>query len=122
MRKDHDFIPNGRHVSRDEFYQYSKRRDEEYKRINNRLELVEKAEEKTYQLISSIERMAASIENIIKIQEKQEKQIEIHDGRLDNLETKSGKKWEDISQHMWKAVAAAIVAYVLYQAGIFQIP
>ncbi len=83
---------------------------------------MEKAEEKTYQLISSIERMAASIENIIKIQEKQEKQIEIHDGRLDNLETKSGKKWEDISQHMWKAVAAAIVAYVLYQAGIFQIP
>lgn len=115
-------IPSGKYVSRDEHEECIKRLEAEDRRLGHRVEIIEKLDEKIYQIISSIEKMSANVEHMLKSLEKQEKRIDEHDVRLDNIATKGSKKWDNISEHIWKYLAVAIVAYMLFKAGIFQIP
>lgn len=105
-------------VSKEEHEEFIKRMEAEQKRLNHRIEIVEKLDEKIYQIIASIEKMSANVEHMLKNQEKQEKRLECHDLRIDSLESKNGKKWDDITSHLWKAVVAAIGLYMLAKMGI----
>lgn len=120
--KQQDNIPHGRYITREEFSQYALREEEGNKRTNRRLEALENLEEKVYQIVSAIDKMSTNVEHMLKALEKQEKRIDEHDVMLDTIATKGSKKWDSIAEHIWKYLAVAIVAYVLYKAGIFQIP
>lgn len=120
--KQQDYIPHGRYITREEFSQYALREEEGNKRTNRRLEALENMEEKVYQIVSAIDKMSTNVEHMLKALEKQEKRIDEHDVMLDMIATKGSKKWDSIAEHIWKYIAVAIVAYVLYKAGIFQIP
>ena len=120
--KQNDHISHGRYITREEFAQYVIRGEEGYERINHRLESLENIEEKVYQIVSSIDKMSINVEHMLKALEKQEKRIDEHDVILDAIATKGSKKWDSIAEHIWKYIAVAIIAYVLYKAGIFQVP
>ena len=59
-------------VSKEEHDEAIKRIEAEQKRTNQRLEILEKLDEKIYQVIGSIEKMSVNVENMLKAQEKQE--------------------------------------------------
>ena len=105
-------------VSKVEHEEVIKRMEAEQKRINQRLELLEKLDEKIYQVGGSIEKMSVNVENMLKAQEKHEKKLEFHDLRIDSLENKNGKKWEELTGHIWKIVVAGVVGYFLAAVGL----
>ena len=105
-------------VSKEEHDEVIKRIEAEQKRTNQRLEILEKLDEKIYQVIGSIEKMSVNVENMLKAQEKQEKKIEFHDLRIDSLENKNSKKWEELTGHIWKLVVAGVVGYFLAAVGM----
>ena len=121
FKKDNQF-PHGRYITREEFAQYVHMGEKEYKRVNERLKILENMEDKIYQLVSGIDKIANNVEHILKALERQEKRIDEHDVRLDNIATKGSKKWDSIAEHIWKYIAVAIVGYILLKTGIFQIP
>ena len=105
-------------VTREEFNESNKRIDAENKRLSHRLDIVEKLDERIYQIIASIEKISLNVEHILKNQEKHEKQIKGHDSRIDSIETKDGKKWNNMMDQIWKLLIAAAVGYFLTKIGI----
>lgn len=69
-------------------------------------------------MAASLKEMNANLTNLLRIQERHEKQIENHDGRLDTMEQKGSKKLESIADHAWKIVASGVIAYVLAKIGL----
>lgn len=106
------------YVTRDEYEEYEKRVDAEHKRLSHRLDIVEKLDERIYQIIANIEKISLNVENILKNQEKHEKQIKGHDSRIDSIETKDSKKWNNMTDQIWKLLIAAAVGYFLTKIGI----
>lgn len=105
-------------ITREEHDETIKRMESEHKRLNHRMEIVEKMDEKIYQIITSIEKMSANVENMLKAQERQEKRIEGHDSRIDKLESKDSKKWNSMMDQIWKLLIAAVVGYILSKVGL----
>lgn len=105
-------------VTKEEHIEFAKRVEAEHKRLSHRIELLEKLDEKIHQIIASIEKMSTNVEHMLKNQERQEKRLECHDLRIDSLESKDGKKWNNISEHVWKVLAAAVVGYFLAKMGM----
>lgn len=118
MMKKNNFHFHGGYVTREEFSQYVDRGKEGFERINHRLMYLEEMESKLHQLVTSIERMSSNIDHMIKNQEKQEMKLESYGVKIDQLENKNGKKWEEITGHLWKAIVAAIALYMLAKMGI----
>ena len=106
------------YITKEEHEEFTKRMDAENKRLSHRIELLEKLDEKIYQIIASIEKMSTNVEHMLKNQERQEKRLESHDTRIDSLENKDSKKWNNIMEHMWKALAVAVVGYFLAKMGM----
>ena len=106
------------HVTREEFTQYMIRGKEGFERVHHRLKSLEDMRDELNRLITSIEKMASNVEHILKYQEKQEQKLDSHDARIDQLENKNGRKWDDIASHLWKAIVAAIGLYLLTKMGI----
>lgn len=114
----YDQIPTRRYVSREEYAESNKRIEAEHKRLNKRMAIVEDMQKQFNAMAISFKEMNANLTNLLKIQERHERQIEDHDGRLDTMEQKGSKKLDSIIDHSWKIVASGIIAYVLAKIGL----
>lgn len=85
--------------------------EDEHRRQNRRIELLEKATEQNRKLLVSVERLALSMENMQKEQMDQGERLEI-------LEARDGQKWRDISKYILTTVVGILIGYMFHQIGM----
>lgn len=98
-------------ITRAEHEEFRRRLEEENKRQDKRLELLEKSVREIGALTTSVEKLAMSVENMVKEQTRQGE-------RLETLEGRDGERWRKLMGYIVSALAAGIVGFLLAQVGI----
>lgn len=98
-------------ISRAEHEEFAKRIEEENHRQNRRIEILEKNMQQLAALTSSVEKLAYSIEGMVKEQESQ-------GNRLEKLESKDGEKWRSVSRYVITVIIGLVLGYIFQQAGM----
>ena len=98
------------YISRREHNEFCKRIEEENHRQNRRLELVEESFEQQKELTVSVQKLALSMESMLKEQEKQGK-------RLETLEGRDGEKWRNVTGYIITFIVGLVVSYIFSQIG-----
>lgn len=98
-------------ITRAEYQEYSKRVDEEQNRQNHRLSELEQATREISSLTVSVSKLAQSIEQMVKEQEKQGE-------RLEKLEGRDGEMWRAAIKYIITAVIAGLVGFAFAQIGM----
>lgn len=98
-------------VSRREHEEFAKRIEEENNRQNKRLELLEESVRQIGALATSVDKLATSMESMLKEQEKQGK-------RLEALEGRDGEMWRKVSGYVITAVVGIIVGFIFRAVGM----
>ncbi len=99
------------YVTRMEYDEHSRRMEDEHKRINRRMEIVEENIRQIGELTASVREMAVSMKNMAK---EQGKMVE----RIDCLEEEPRKNWSALKTGLLSALAGAagtgIIAAIAY--------
>ncbi len=98
-------------ITRAEHEEFRKRIEEENKRQNCRINKLEDTFEKINSLATSTEKLATSMEAMLKEQEEQ-------GGRLKILEERDGEKWRKVVGYLVTAVVGIVVGFIFTQIGI----
>ena len=98
-------------ISRAEHEEFRRRLEEENKRQDKRIELLEDNMRDLNQLTTSVGKLAASVEGMVKEQEKQGK-------RLETLEGKDGEMWRKVLGYVITTVIGIVVGFVFHQVGM----
>ena len=98
-------------IARAEYEEYKKLLDEENKRQDKRIELLEESTKQINALTVSIEKLAQSVESMVKEQETQGK-------RLVSLESRDGEMWRKVVGYVATAVIGIVVGFIFTQIGM----
>ncbi len=98
-------------VTRLEHEEFCKRLDEENRRQDKRIELLEESTQKIGALTVSVEKLAQSIQLMVKEQERQGK-------RLETLESRDGEMWRKVVGYAVTAVVGLVIGFIFSQFGI----
>ena len=98
-------------ITRAEHEEFRRRLEEENKRQDKRISLLEESTEKLHSLNSSIEKLAANMESMLKEQLRQGKRLEV-------LENRDGEMWRKVVSHAVTVAIGIIVGYVFTRIGI----
>ena len=98
-------------ITRAEHLEFAKRIEDENKRQDRRLELLEASVREIGDLTTSVEKLAQSVEAMVKEQEKQ-------GGRLQALENRDGENWRKLVGYILSSLAAGVVGFVLAKIGL----
>ena len=86
--------------------EFAKRVDEENKRQNTRIDIIEGKQAQISELVVSVRVLATNVENIAK-------EINEQGLRLKEIEGKPGKRWEQLAGYVISALVTAAIAYFL---------
>lgn len=89
----------------------NQRRDDENRRQNARLKAMEVSVQQIGDLTISIEKMAVNIGTMAH-------EIKQQGTRLENIEAKPAKKWENLVSDVIKLIIAAVVGFMLAKVGL----
>lgn len=98
-------------ITRQEHDEFVRRMDEANNRQSKRLEIVEKDVRQIGSLTTAVEKLAFSMENMVREQMKQGE-------RLDQLENRDGEMWRKVTSYVVTAVAGAVVCYIMTKIGM----
>ena len=98
-------------ITRAEHEEFRRRIEEENKRQDRRLELLEHTAQQISDLTTSVEKLAVSMEGMLREQEKQ-------GTRLETLEDRDGEMWRKIIGYAATAAVGIIIGYVARQIGL----
>lgn len=98
----------GEFVTRAEYEEHNLRMEDEHKRQNRRIDLLEKATEQNNKLLVSVEKLALSMENMQREQQEQGERLEI-------LESRDGEMWRKATGYIMTAIIGIIVGYIFTQ-------
>lgn len=98
-------------ISREEHQEFCKRIEEENHRQNHRIELLEGSVQQISKLAASVEKMAESLQSMVREQEQQGK-------RLTALESRDGEMWRKVVTYAVTAVVGIIVGFAAKQIGM----
>ena len=98
-------------ITREEHEEFRRRLEEENKRQDRRLELLEHTVQQISDLTTSVEKLAVSMEGMLREQEKQ-------GTRLETLEDRDGEMWRKIIGYAATAAVGIIIGYVARQIGL----
>lgn len=98
-------------ITRAEHEEFRRRLEEENKRQDKRIELLEQNVEKMGALTTSVEKLATNTESMLKEQEKQGK-------RLETLEGRDGEMWRKVVGYVVTAVIGIVLGFVFTQIGM----
>lgn len=98
-------------ISREEHQEFCKRMEEENHRQNHRIELLEGSVQQIGKLAASVEKMAASLQSMVREQEQQGK-------RLTALESRDGEMWRKVVTYAVTAVVGIIIGFAAKQIGM----
>ena len=98
-------------VSRDEYKEFCRRMEDENHRQNERISDLEESTKQINALTVSIEKLAQSVESMVKEQETQGK-------RLVSLESKDGEMWRKVVGYVITAVIGMAIGFVFKEIGM----
>ena len=98
------------YISRQEHDEFVKRMQDEHKRIHYRITDTEKKVDKIYDLTSSVERLATSIESMAKEQKEQGE-------RLEELEARDGETWRKVKWYILTLAIGAVAGAIFTTIG-----
>lgn len=98
-------------ISREEHDEFTRRMEDEHKRISHRLTDLEETVRQIGALTASVEKLALSVESMARTQTKQGE-------RLEELEDRDGEMWRKVSGYVLTTIIGAILTFVLMQIGI----
>ena len=85
--------------------------EEENHRQNRRIEMLEGTVQQIGKLTASVEKMATSLQSMVREQEQQGK-------RLTALESRDGEMWRKVVTYAVTALAGAVIGFVVKQIGM----
>lgn len=89
----------------------NERLKEENDRQNHRIVILEDSIREISSLAASTEKLAANMENMLKVQEQQSK-------RLEQIESRDGEKWRKAMAYIGTAILGAVLAIVFAKIGL----
>ena len=98
-------------ISRAEHEEFRRRLEEENRRQDKRIELLEDNIRELNQLTASVGKLATSIESMVKEQEQQGK-------RLEALESRDGEMWRKAVAYGATALVGIFIGYIAQQLGL----
>ena len=98
-------------ISRAEHEEFRKRIEAEDNRQNRRLEIIEKNVQQIQELVTSVEKMAISLQSMVKEQEQQGQ-------RLEALENRDGEMWRKVTGHIVTVTIGIVIGYLFKQIGM----
>lgn len=98
-------------ITRAEHEEFVKRLDERNRRTDRRLELLEESVREISDLTASVQKLAASVESMVKEQDKQGK-------RLESLEARDGEMWRKVMGYVITAALGIVLGFLFQQIGI----
>ncbi len=98
-------------ISRAEHEEFRRRLEEENRRQDKRIELLEDNIRELNQLTASVGKLATSVESMVKEQEKQGR-------RLETLEDRDGAMWRKVVAYGATAVIGIVIGYIARQIGL----
>jgi len=105
-------------ISRAEHEEFAKRMvaenqrlDDENRRQNKRLDILEENAKAQTALAVSVERLATNMENMLKEQKEQGK-------RLETLESRDGEMWRKVAAYIATAIVGIVIGFIFRQAGM----
>lgn len=98
-------------ITRAEHEEFRKRLEEQNKRQDKRIELLEESVRDMGVLTTSVEKLATNIESMVKEQEKQGKRLEVLEGR-------DGEMWRKVVGYIATAIVGIIVGFIFTQFGM----
>lgn len=98
-------------ITRAEHEEFAKRQDAENKRQNHRIDLLEESTKQIGELTSAVQKLALSIESMVKEQS-------LHEKRLETLEGRDGENWRKVTGYMITAVLGIVIGFVFKQIGM----
>lgn len=98
-------------ISREEHQEFARRQDEENHRQNRRIEELEENARQIGALTTSVEKMASSMESMLRELEKQGKRLEVLEGR-------DGAMWRKVTGYIVTTAAGLAVGYIFTRIGM----
>ena len=98
-------------ISRQEHDEFVKRMQDEHKRLHYRVNEVEKKADVMVDLVRSVERLAAQMENMTEEQAEQGK-------RLETLENRDGEMWRKVTGYIVTAIIGIVVGVIFTRIGM----
>lgn len=98
-------------ITRAEHEEFSRRIEEENKRQDKRIELLEENTKRLEILNTSIEKLAVNMENMLKEQMEQGKRLEI-------LESRDGEMWRKVMSYAATAILGIVIGFIFKQIGM----
>lgn len=98
-------------IARAEHEEFKKRMEEEHRRQNRRIELLETSVQQIGEIATSVEKMAVSLQSMVKEQEQQGKRLEV-------LESRDGEMWRKVVGHVVTAVISIVIGFAFAQIGM----
>lgn len=98
-------------VRRAEFEEYKNRIEQEDHRQNGRIKELEESTKQINALTVSIEKLAQSVESMVREQEAQGK-------RLVSLESRDGEMWRKVVGYVATAIIGIVVGFIFTQVGM----
>lgn len=98
-------------ITRAEHEEFRRRLEEENRRQDKRIELLEDNIRELNSLTASVGKLATSIESMVKEQEKQGK-------RLETLEDRDGAMWRKVVAYGAMALVGIFIGYIAQQLGL----
>ena len=111
LERNKEDVPTGEYVTRAEHEEFRKRLDAENNRQNRRIELLEKNGQQIQTLVTSVEKLALNMENMLKEQERQGERLEV-------LENRDGEMWRKVTGYVVTAVIGIVLGYIFTQIGM----
>lgn len=98
-------------IMRAEHEEFVRRMEEEHKRQNKRLDLLEKQTEQITDIAMSTEELAISVKQMAEEQREQ-------GNRLEKLEGRDGEMWRKVVGYVITAVIGILIGFVFRQIGM----
>ena len=98
-------------ILRREHEEFAKRQDEENHRQNRRIEELEDTVRQIGALTTAAEKLASSMESMLKEQEKQGKRLELLEGR-------DGEMWRKVTGYIITTMIGIVVGYIFTRIGM----
>lgn len=98
-------------ISRAEHDEFARRIEERDRRQDKRIEILEENTKQIGALTVSIEKLAQSVEAMVKEQEQQGK-------RLRTLENRDGEMWRKVVGYICTAIVGIVIGFIFTQFGM----
>lgn len=98
-------------ITRAEHEEFCKRLEEEDRRQNKRLEILEEQTKQFTDLVLSVRELAQSVKQLAETQKVQGE-------KLDELENRDGEMWRRVSGYLITSIIGLVVGYLFHKLGL----